>query len=168
MKAIKLTFENYKTVENCTVIDDNGTEVEIGNQVEIFTVSDENNQHSHDFISFDNDKTIQYTHKGCFYVSECDLKYELELYKDDAKGGAVDTLWSKEIKKQINKKLKKTITINDLKKELNLTNAEIADLFGLSAIAYANSSAKSRYETALCRFYERVKEQRNKPEDKNN
>ena len=61
----------------------------------------------------------------------------------------------------INVKIK---AINELKKELNLTNAEIADLFGLSPIAYANSSAKSRYESALCKFYERVKEIRKNDE----
>ena len=49
------------------------------------------------------------------------------------------------------------ITINELKKELDLTNTDIAEFFGLSPIAYANSSAKVRYETALCRFYEKVK-----------
>lgn len=50
------------------------------------------------------------------------------------------------------------MTINELKKELGLTNTEIAEFFDLSPIAYANSSAKVRYETALCRFYAKVKE----------
>ena len=49
------------------------------------------------------------------------------------------------------------MTINELKKELGLTNSEIAEFFGLTPIAYANSSAKKRYETALCRFYAFVK-----------
>lgn len=53
------------------------------------------------------------------------------------------------------------MTINELKKELNLTNTEIAGFFDLSPIAYANSSAKVRYESALCKFYEKVKEIRN-------
>jgi hypothetical protein len=48
--------------------------------------------------------------------------------------------------------------INELKKELGLTNADIAGFFGLSPMAYANSSAKKRYEEALCRFYEYVVE----------
>ena len=43
--------------------------------------------------------------------------------------------------------------INELKKELGLTNSEIAGFFDLSPMGYANSSAKKRYETALCRFY---------------
>ena len=48
--------------------------------------------------------------------------------------------------------------INQLKKELSLTNSDIAGFFDLSPIAYANSSAKVRYESALCKFYEKVKE----------
>ncbi len=46
--------------------------------------------------------------------------------------------------------------IKKLKKELGLSNKEIAEFFGMSYNAYANSSAKKRYETALCRFYECV------------
>jgi hypothetical protein len=53
------------------------------------------------------------------------------------------------------------MTINELKKELGLTNTEIAGFFDLSPIAYANSSAKVRYESALCKFYDKVKEIRN-------
>jgi isopentenyldiphosphate isomerase len=49
------------------------------------------------------------------------------------------------------------MTIQKLKKELGLTNTEIAEFFGLSAGAYANSSAKKRYEDALCNFYVFVK-----------
>ncbi len=105
MKAVKLTYENYKNLENSLVIDDNGTEIKIGNRIEIFTISDEDNQNSHDFVSFDNDTTIQHTHKGCFYVSECDMKYELELYLDDARNGVVDSIWSDEIEEQILNKI---------------------------------------------------------------
>lgn len=43
--------------------------------------------------------------------------------------------------------------INELKKELGLTNTEIAEFFNLTPMVFANSSAKKRYETALCRFY---------------
>ena len=46
--------------------------------------------------------------------------------------------------------------IKQLKKELGLSNKQIAEFFGMSYNAYANSSAKQRYETALCRFYECV------------
>ena len=53
------------------------------------------------------------------------------------------------------------MTIDELKKELGLTNTDIAEFFDLSPIAYANSSAKVRYESALCKFYEKVKEVRN-------
>jgi len=56
------------------------------------------------------------------------------------------------------------MTINELKKELGLTNTDIAEFFGLSPIAYANSSAKVRYESALCKFYEKVKEVRKNAE----
>ena len=47
--------------------------------------------------------------------------------------------------------------IEELKKELGLSNKDIADFFGLTYAAYANSSAKKRYETALCDFYAFVK-----------
>lgn len=48
--------------------------------------------------------------------------------------------------------------IEELKKELGLTNSELAGFFALTPISYANSSAKKRYENALIRFYEKVKE----------
>lgn len=44
-------------------------------------------------------------------------------------------------------------TINELKKELGLTNTDLAWFFGLSPAAYANSSAKQRYEAAILNFY---------------
>lgn len=40
------------------------------------------------------------------------------------------------------------MTIEQLKKELGLTNTEIAEFFELTAGAYANSSAKKRYAEA--------------------
>tara|TARA_R110002020_G_scaffold381726_1_gene592589 strand:+ start:229 stop:399 length:171 start_codon:yes stop_codon:yes gene_type:complete len=46
------------------------------------------------------------------------------------------------------------MNIKQLKKELGLSNKEIAEFFGMSYNAYANSSAKERYEDVLCRFYE--------------
>lgn len=50
------------------------------------------------------------------------------------------------------------MTIEELKKELGLTNANIAEFFGFkNSLAYRNSSAKSRYEKGLCKFYERIK-----------
>ena len=57
------------------------------------------------------------------------------------------------------------MTINQLKKELKLSNKklsnkEIAKFFDLKPTSYANSTAKKRYEQALCRFYEYIKEQR--------
>jgi len=47
--------------------------------------------------------------------------------------------------------------INELKKELGISNKEIAGFFGLTPIVYANSSAKKRYENALCSFHAFVK-----------
>lgn len=49
------------------------------------------------------------------------------------------------------------MTIYELKKELGLTNNEIAGFFGLSPIVYANSSAKPRYEAAILNFYAFIK-----------
>lgn len=46
------------------------------------------------------------------------------------------------------------MTIKQLKKELKLSNKEIAEFFKLSYGAFANSSAKKRYEDALCKFYD--------------
>ena len=48
------------------------------------------------------------------------------------------------------------MNIKQLKKELGLSQKDLAEFFGMSYNAYANSSAKKRYETALCRFYECV------------
>lgn len=47
--------------------------------------------------------------------------------------------------------------IKQLKKELGLSQKDIAELFNLSYYAFANSTAKERYEDALCKFYELVK-----------
>lgn len=49
------------------------------------------------------------------------------------------------------------MTINELKKELGLSNKDIAEFFGLNEMSYANSSAKKRYENALCLFYDFMK-----------
>jgi hypothetical protein len=47
----------------------------------------------------------------------------------------------------------KPMNIKELKKELGLSNSDIAKFFGLTQMGYANSSAKDRYDTALCLFY---------------
>ena len=49
--------------------------------------------------------------------------------------------------------------IKELKKELDLKNEDIASLFNMTLSSFSNSSAKNRYETALCRFYELIKGQ---------
>lgn len=55
------------------------------------------------------------------------------------------------------------MTIHELKKELGLSNKDIAGFFGLSTLSYANSSAKKRYENALCSFYEYLNREENRP-----
>lgn len=50
--------------------------------------------------------------------------------------------------------------IEELKNELGINNADIAKFFELTPISYANSSAKKRYENALCKFYAFVKSKR--------
>ncbi len=46
------------------------------------------------------------------------------------------------------------------KKELDLSNKEIAEFFDMSEKGFANSSAKDRYLQALSRFYDCVKSKR--------
>ena len=56
-----------------------------------------------------------------------------------------------------------TNTINELKKELGFKtkakfNAFIANTFSFKSVAaFENSSARKRYEKALCLFYEKIK-----------
>jgi isopentenyldiphosphate isomerase len=48
--------------------------------------------------------------------------------------------------------------INELKKELGLSDKDIAEFLGLkNAHAYRTSSARQRYEKAICSFYAFVK-----------
>ena len=48
--------------------------------------------------------------------------------------------------------------IKQLKKELGLSNKDLAEFFSLSYSTYANSTAKERYEKALCKFYEKIRQ----------
>jgi len=48
------------------------------------------------------------------------------------------------------------MNINKLKKELGLSQQDLADFFDMSYGSFANSSAKKRYENALCRFYAHI------------
>tara|TARA_R110000744_G_scaffold5110_1_gene17954 strand:- start:42 stop:221 length:180 start_codon:yes stop_codon:yes gene_type:complete len=50
------------------------------------------------------------------------------------------------------------VSIKQLKKELRLDNTKLAFFFDLTPMAFANSTAKKRYEQSLCKFYEYVKE----------
>ena len=46
----------------------------------------------------------------------------------------------------------------DIKKELDLTDSKMAEIFGFkSQNAYSNSSAKKRYEDAVVKLYEIIK-----------
>jgi hypothetical protein len=47
--------------------------------------------------------------------------------------------------------------IKQLKKELGLSNKDLSEFFDMSYGAYANSTAKERYEVALCRLYSHIK-----------
>lgn len=58
------------------------------------------------------------------------------------------------------------ITIQELKKELGISNKDIAGFFDMEYFAYANSTAKKRYEKALCSFYAFVKSKRAGEENK--
>ena len=46
------------------------------------------------------------------------------------------------------------MNIKQLKKELGLSNTDIAKFFDINPMSFANSTAKERYENALCKFYE--------------
>lgn len=58
--------------------------------------------------------------------------------------------------------------IKQLKKELGLTNSDIAEFFDLKPYNYATSTAKKRYENALCKFYKHVKARGEKIETREN
>ncbi len=50
------------------------------------------------------------------------------------------------------------MTISELKKRTGLTQKQIAQFFNMTYGAFANSSAKERYENALCKFYSFLRE----------
>lgn len=57
--------------------------------------------------------------------------------------------------------------IKELKRELNISNADIAKCFNMTYGAYANSTAKKRYENALLSFYKLAKKRMEKNKTKN-
>lgn len=59
------------------------------------------------------------------------------------------------------------MNIKELKKELNLSNADLAKCFDMTYGAYANSTAKERYENALLSFYKLAKKGLEKNKRKN-
>jgi predicted transcriptional regulator len=48
--------------------------------------------------------------------------------------------------------------IKKLKRELGLSNKDLAKFFNMEYNVYANSTAKKRYENALIEFYKHIKE----------
>ena len=50
------------------------------------------------------------------------------------------------------------MTIKQLKKELGLNQKDLAEFFGMSYGAFANSTAKNRYEKAIIKFYKYINE----------
>lgn len=82
-----LTYENYKKLECCYVIDDNGNILEIANYMKNYTLSDKDKQHSIDFVYFDNNTTIQYSHDGCLYVSQLSIMEELQYIRENIEDG---------------------------------------------------------------------------------
>ncbi len=56
--------------------------------------------------------------------------------------------------------------IQKLKKETGLTQKDIAQFFNMTYGAFANSSAKQRYEAALCKFYSFLREGEKKEKPK--
>ena len=57
--------------------------------------------------------------------------------------------------------------IKQLKKETGLTQKEIAQFFNMTYGAFSNSSAKQRYETALCKFYSFLRGEKKKRKNLN-
>ena len=72
------------------------------------------------------------------FIARCSEKYGMVIYGEN----------EEEIKQTLKNKI--------IFKELKLSNKDLADFFDMSYNTYANSSAKQRYENALCRFYECV------------
>ena len=61
------------------------------------------------------------------------------------------------------------MNIKELKKELGISDKEIAEFFELKTVqAYRSSSAKKRYDNALCSFYAFCKKASAKAKEKIN
>lgn len=84
-KPIFLTYENISiphNVENSYVVDDNGIEMFVLNEIKRSSLSTEDDQHSIDFIEFDNDITITHDHKGYITVQSQTKTELLQEYYD--------------------------------------------------------------------------------------
>ena len=74
------------------------------------------------------------------FIARCSEKYGIVIYGDN--------------EEEIKQTLRDKISYKKLKEELKLTNKEVAEFFGMSYGSFSNSSAKERYEKALCNFFE--------------
>ena len=76
------------------------------------------------------------------FIATCSDKYGMAVYGES------------EI--EVREIMKNKISFRELKEKLSINNEDLAMFFNMSYGAYANSSAKYRYETALFRFYNHV------------
>jgi len=76
------------------------------------------------------------------FIAKCSDKYGMVVYGED------------EI--EVRQIMKNKISFRELKEKLSLSNEDLAMFFNMSYGAYANSTAKDRYENALLRFYNHV------------
>jgi len=76
------------------------------------------------------------------FIAKCSDKYGMVVYGKS------------EI--EVREIMKSKISFRELKEKLSINNEDLAMFFNMSYGAYANSTAKDRYETALLRFYNHV------------
>ena len=48
--------------------------------------------------------------------------------------------------------------IKEIQRKYNLKRKDLGEIFNLTDLVYANSTAKKRYEDALCKFYKIIKD----------
>lgn len=96
--------------------------------------------------SFDKSLHQVAAHYKSFEISQMNIEKAIEVF--NAGGGQIATIMKED---------ENEFKISELKKELNITNKDIAEFFNLTEASYLNSSAKKRYEDALCKFYNLIK-----------
>ena len=86
-----------------------------------------------------------------------DRNHALLIRNDESWHGFYDETFSKDFFIH-NEDIEFLITIDFIKKELSITNDDIAEMFSYkNKLAYANSSAKIRIEKGLVSFYTEIK-----------